>query len=245
MSENNNIVLVMGRPNTGKTTSLMNMPNQEQYVYLNADLKDLPFPGNFAANVKISDPMDIGGFIDEIEANDAIAGAVIDTLTFLMSMFERQYVNTATNTQKAWGDYANFYKDLIHKIKSGTKHYAILAHADIRINEQTADQEEYVPIKGSVGRTGIEADFTTVLASRQVDIKQLEGFENDLLHITEDEEEDEVKYCFETRVTKHTRGAKMRSAIGLWDRKERFIDNDLSKVFARLDDYYGKSRSAA
>jgi hypothetical protein len=30
----------------------------------------------------------------------------------------------------------------------------------------------------------------------------------------------------------------MRSAMGLWNRKELFIDNDLEQVFERLRTYY-------
>jgi hypothetical protein len=39
MSQNKNIVLVMGKPNTGKSMSLRNL-NQEKMVYLNTDLKE-------------------------------------------------------------------------------------------------------------------------------------------------------------------------------------------------------------
>lgn len=69
-------------------------------------------------------------------------------------------------------------------------------------------------------------------------IKKLEGFENDLLHITDEEMEDGFKYVFCTRVTKETVGEKMRSAMGLWDRKELYIDNCLNQVFDRLKQYY-------
>ncbi|SUA63253.1 Uncharacterised protein [Oligella urethralis] len=37
MSNNKNIVLIMGKPNTGKSTSLMKLANQDRYVYLNTD----------------------------------------------------------------------------------------------------------------------------------------------------------------------------------------------------------------
>ena len=69
-------------------------------------------------------------------------------------------------------------------------------------------------------------------------IKKLEGHENELLHITDAEREDGFKYVFCTRVTKESIGEKMRSAIGLWNRKELYIDNDLNQVFNRLKQYY-------
>lgn len=238
MSQNKNIVLIMGAPNTGKSTSLMNLSNQEKMVYLNTDLKELPFKSRFMKNVEVSDAMDVLAFIDQIEKTEAVEGAVLDTITFLMSMYERQYVSNAANGQKAWGDYGNFYKEFIHAIKAGTKDYAVLAHQDTVLNEQSMQMETRIPIKGAVGKIGVEADFTTILSTKQMPIRKLEGFENDLLHITDEEREDGFKYVFATRITKESIGEKMRSAMGLWNRKELYIDNDLNQVFKRLREYY-------
>ena len=238
MSQNKNIVLIMGKPNTGKSTSLMNLKNQDKMVYLNTDLKELPFKSRFLKNVEVANAMDVLAYINEIEQSDLVEGAVLDTLTFLMSMFERQYVNGSANTQKAWGDYGNFYREFIHAIKAGSKDYAILAHEDSFLNEQSMQMESRVPLKGSVAKIGVEADFTTILSTKQMPIKKLEGHENDLLHITDEEREDGFKYVFATRVTKESVGEKMRSAIGLWNRNELYIDNDLNQVFNRLKEYY-------
>jgi hypothetical protein len=70
-------------------------------VYLNTDLKALPFKHKFKKAVDVADPMDVLGFVQQIESTPDVDGAVLDTITFLMSMYERQYVNDATNTQKA------------------------------------------------------------------------------------------------------------------------------------------------
>lgn len=238
MSQNKNIVLIMGKPNTGKSTSLMKLANQDKMVYMNTDLKELPFKSRFLKSVDVADAMDVLSYINEIENAPVVEGAVLDTLTFLMSMYERQYVANAANGQKAWGDYGNFYKEFIHAIKAGSKDYAILAHEDTVLNEQSMQLETRIPVKGSVGKVGVEADFTTILSTKQMPIKKLEGFENDLLHITDEEREDGFKYVFVTRVTKDSIGEKMRSAIGLWNRNELYIDNDLNQVFARLKEYY-------
>ncbi len=147
-------------------------------------------------------------------------------------------MTNSADTQKAWGGYGTFYRNFIHAIKSGSKDYAILAHADTQLNEQAMQMETKVPIKGAVGKIGVEADFTTILSTKQVTIKKLEAYKNDLLHITDNEREDGFKYVFCTRVTKETMGEKMRSAMGLWSRDELYIDNDLNQVFKRLRDYY-------
>ena len=238
MAQNKNIVLVMGKPNTGKSTSLMKLHNQDKMVYLNTDLKELPFKDKFLKNIEISDALNVLSYVHEIENAPQVQGAVLDTLTFLMSMYERQYVNGSANTQKAWGDYGVFYRDFIHAIKAGSKDYAILAHEESLLNEQSMQMETRVPIKGAVGKVGVEADFTTILSTKQMPIKKLEGYANDLLHITDEEREDGFKYVFCTRVSKETVGEKMRSAMGLWKRNELYIDNDLDQVFARLREYY-------
>lgn len=240
MASNKNIVLVMGPPNTGKSTSLMNLQRMPSMVYLNTDLKELPFADTFMQNVEVADATQVLHFIDEIEREASVSGAVLDTITFLMQMFERQYVSNAVDGQAAWGAYGNFYREFVHAIKSGTKDYVIFAHEDRVYDEANLQMISKVPIKGAVGKIGVEADFTTILSTKQMPLSKLEGYENDLLHITDEEREDEFKYVFCTRCTKDSVGEKMRSAIGLWDRKELYIDNDMQQVFDRLNKYYGK-----
>lgn len=232
----------MGPPNTGKSSSLRNLP-QESFVYMNTDMKELPFRSKFMVNVKIPDAVDILSYIPEIESNPEVTGGILDTLTFLMAMYERQYVAPLAGTkqgQSAWNDYGNFYRELIHTIKAGSKDYAIFAHQETKYNESTMGFDVSVPIKGAVGKIGVEADFTTILATKQMPVSKLEGIENDLLTITDEEREDGVKYVFCTRINKDFTGEKMRSAMGLWNRNELFIDNDLDLVFKRLKQYYGK-----
>ena len=113
-----------------------------------------------------------------------------------------------------------------------------MAHEEVSHNEQAMTMESRVPVKGAVGKIGVEADFTTILSTKQMPLSKLVGFENDLLHVTPEEEEDGFKHVFCTRISKDSVGQKMRSAIGLWDRKELYIDNDLEQVFDRLRQYY-------
>lgn len=238
-TENKNVVCVMGEPNSGKSTSLRNM-DLSKVVYLNPDNKEPPFKGKFMSNMFIERAADIPAYIAEIEASTSVQGAILDTITKAMEMYERQVVVGAANGQEAWGMYGNFCRHIIHQIKTGTKDYVVLAHEDKILNEQRGVMESKIPIKGSVGKIGLEADFSIILASMQVPLKKLEGHTNDLLAITPEEQEDGVKYVFVTRITKEYAGGKMRSPIGLWNRNELYIDNDLSKVFTRLKAFYGK-----
>ena len=75
MSGNKNIVLIMGPPRAGKSHSLMSMRDKGQMVYLNTDMKDLPFGtkfGSFMANVEVSNAMDIFQYITQIEDRKSV-----------------------------------------------------------------------------------------------------------------------------------------------------------------------------
>lgn len=234
------VVLIVGKPTTGKSASLRNL-EKDRYVYINADLKRLPYRGSkqqFADIIDIEDPYEALDILEEIAGEDDLDGVVIDTLTFLMNMFENQYVAGASNGQQAWADYAKFYKDILHAAKTSGKSVVFLAHAADTVNEDK-DKEVRVPIKGSVGKIGCEADFTTILASKCLPIKELEPYEkgNKLLSITDEERELGYKYVFQTRKTKTTTGEPMRSPMFMWESPELYIDNDVQLVFNRLKEF--------
>lgn len=153
---NNNIVLIMGKPNTGKSTSLMFLKNQDKTVYFNTDKKDLPFPHNFMKDIYLDQPEKIINFLHQIEKQPDVEGVVLDTITFLMSTYERTVVRTAANGQKAWGDYGAFYGDFIDAIKSSKKDFAVLAHEDSVYDENNQCFKSKIPVKGAVGKTGVK-----------------------------------------------------------------------------------------
>ena len=184
--QNENIVLVLGTPASGKSASLRNLP-QDKMVYFNCDIKRTPFKNNFIQDLKISNPYDIFEYVAEIEGYADASGGIIDTLTYLMDTVEQKHVLTSSNTQKAWQDYGSFYKRLIHELKAGTKNYAILAHTEAVLNEAKMEYETRVPIKGSVGKKGCEGDFTTIVTAKSMPLTKLVGFENPLLNITEED----------------------------------------------------------
>ena len=243
-SGNKKVVLIVGKPASGKTASLRNI-NREDIAYFNVDRKEIPFPNCKMAAVTVGDPYTLLNGIHYVEAHQGcedqpvFSGGVIDTLNFAMDMYENQVVKKSTNTQTAWGDYAGYYTDILSAVKGGTKNYAILAHVMDVMNEAELVMESKVPIKGAIGKRGAEGDFSIILTAKCVRIKDLKGIENDLLTITEDEEEDGYKYVFQTRLDKKSIGEKTRSPMGLWKRNELYIDNDIDLVFKRLNEYYG------
>jgi hypothetical protein len=236
---NNRIVLVCGKSATGKSMSLHNLRNPEGVMYLNCENnKALPFKF-LGKSFTISDPMQVYDAFVRAEKAENIHTIVIDTLTFLMDMYESKYVLTSPNTQKAWGDYAQFFKNLMQEyVAKSTKTVVFLAHTTDVLNEAENTIESLVKVKGSLMNTGIEAAFTNVIATKRMPLTKLADYANSKLVITEDEEIDGFKYVFQTKLTKGTIGERIRAPMGMWTRKETFIDNSLQHVLDTIDEFY-------
>lgn len=98
---NDYLILISGFSGTGKSASLRNIPNQERWILANTEAgKRLPFKNSFKT-VKVDDPMKVLAAFDEIINHpDDYDGIIIDSLTFLMEMYESVYVLNSTNTMK-------------------------------------------------------------------------------------------------------------------------------------------------
>ena len=114
MSEpiNDHMALICGESATGKSAALRNLEDPEKWLYLNCEAgKRLPFKSKFEVK-RIVDPyqvMEAGDFMLQ-NPEQFPGGLIVDTSTFLMDMMESQYVLTSSNTQKAWGEYSQFWK---------------------------------------------------------------------------------------------------------------------------------------
>ena len=237
---NNRIALIMAGAGFGKTSSLRNLKEPEGVVYFNFDGKGLPFKSKFK-EVFIEDVADIFDYINEVRDVDEVHTIIIDTITFMMDQYETQYVATSTNSQKAWGDYQQFYKQVMHKLKASGKNVIVLAHEAKVMNEAEMVLETKVPIKGAVGRLGAEADFEVVLSAKKIPLKKLEYLGNS--ELLQPEPTDEIygfKYVFQTMLDKDTLNEKMRSPMGMWKYpEEKYINNDVQLVIDRLNEYMG------
>src|SRR5690606_4853172 len=94
----------------------MNIRNQEKWMYLNTEAgKRLPFKNSFDS-YRISDPYEVhDGFEYAIE-NPDVEGIILDSATFLMDMFETQYVIGSSNTMQGWANYQQFWKKLMQDL---------------------------------------------------------------------------------------------------------------------------------
>lgn len=233
------LILVEGKSATGKTASLMFLEDQAGVMYMNAEAgKELPFPSKFQVGNVLS-PQQVKDALTAAEDMPEIHTVVIDSLDFLMNMYEMQCVVPAPNTMKAWGEYARYFQELMQKyIAASTKNIIIIAHTSDVYNESDLVMETMVKVKGSTMNQGVESYFCNVIAAKKVNLKKLEPYENDLLTITSDEERQGFKYVFQTQLTKETVNERIRGSIGLWDYNHTFIDNNLQNVLDRLHTYY-------
>lgn len=238
---NDHLVLISGKSSTGKSVSLMNLQDPVGVLYLNCESgKRLPFPAKFEQHT-ITDPLQVFDAFKYAETNDKIHTIVIDSLTYLMDMYESLHVLPSTNTMKAWGEFAQFFKRLMQlTVASSSKNVIFTAHTLDVMNEAEMAIETKVPVKGSLKNNGIESYFAVVVSTKKVSLKALEGYENDLLVITDEDKALGFKHVFQTRITKESVSERIRGPIGLWSTTETFIDNDMQKVINRLDEYYQK-----
>ena len=238
---NDHLVLIGGKSSTGKSVSLMNIKDPEGVLYLNCESgKRLPFPAKFEQHT-ITDPFQVFEAFAYAETNPTIHTIAVDSLTYLLDMYESLHVLPSTNTMKAWGDFAQYFKRLMQlEVAKSSKNVIFTAHTLDVMNDAEMAIETKVPVKGSLKNNGIESYFSVVVSSKKMSLKALEGYTNDLLVITDEDKALGFKYVFQTRVTKDTVSERMRGPIGLFAVSETFIDNDMQKVINRLDEYYGK-----
>lgn len=236
---NNNLVLISGKSATGKSASLMNIKNPEGVMYLNCENnKATPFKNKFK-EFTIVDPLQVYEAFNHAETKPEIHTIIIDSMTFMMDMYESVHVLGSSNTMQKWGDYAQFFKVLMSNyVAKSTKNIIFIAHTLDVLNESEMISETIVKVKGSLMNVGIESFFSTVLSSKKVSIKKLEPYKSALLVITPEEEALGFKYVFQVKLTKDTVNERIRSPLGMWKTEETYIDNDMNLVINRLHEYY-------
>jgi hypothetical protein len=236
---NDHLVLLCGKSATGKSTSLMGLRNPEGVMYLNCEAgKKLPFRAKFK-QYTITDPLQILEAFDAAETMPDVHTIVIDSLTYLMDMYESVYVVGSTNTMAQWSAFAQYFKTLMQQnVAKSTKSVIFTAHTADTLNEGEMIMETKVPIKGAIKNNGVESYFTVVIASKKMTLKNLKDYKSDLLTITPEEEALGFKYVFQVKLTKETVNERLRGPMGLWETKETYMDNNMQLVLDRLQQYY-------
>jgi archaellum biogenesis ATPase FlaH len=218
--ENYSLFLLIGKSGTGKTSSLRNLP-LEKTALINAEAKSmLPFKG--AKKLKhhwvLKDITKFMSGLDVLIKKDDIEYIVIDSLSFLMSMYETQIITKAPNTMKAWGDYAIFYREMIHKLKTCKKHVVITSHPTEVQDESTMLINQCAMVKGSL-KGMVEADFNVVVYT-----------------YNSANEDGLIEYKFLVKKTKNTIGWSVKSPLGMFE-NDILETNDVMEVFKAIQDF--------
>jgi len=236
---NDHLVLLVGKSAAGKSASLMALDKPEGVMYLNCESgKRLPFRSKFN-EYTITDPLQVHEAFGAAEGMDNIHTIVVDSLTYMMDLYESLYVRNSTNGMRAWGDFAEFFRELMQQyVAKSSKNVVFIAHTLDTYNEGEMVMETKVPVKGSLKNNGIESFFSCVVAAKKVKLKDVSKYESKLLSITDEEEMLGFKYVFQTKLTKETVNERLRGPMGMFDNKETYTDNNMQLVFNRLNEYY-------
>lgn len=236
---NDNLVLLVGKAANGKSTSLRGLKNPEGVMYLNCEAgKKLPFKAKFK-QYNITDPVkQIPQAFQAAEAKPEIHTIVIDSLTYLMDMYESMYVLTLQNKMEGWSNFAQFFKYMMQQlVAKSTKNVIFTAHVKDEVTDEMV-RETAVPIKGALKNNGVESYFSCVIAAKKKKLTDLEGYQSSMLNITPQEEALGFKYVFQTMITKDTVNERLRGPLDLFAPNETFIDNNMQLVLDRLHEYY-------
>ena len=236
---NDHLVLIGGKSAAGKSAALMQLQHPEGVMYLNCENgKKLPFKSHFK-EFTITDPLQVYEAFDAAETMPEVHTIVVDTVTYLMDMYENLYVLNSANSMKAWGEYGQYLKRLMQQyVAKSTKNVIFLAHTSDILNETDMIMETMVKVKGSIMNVGVESFFSTVISCKKMPLSKLKNYSSPLLNITPEEEMLGFKYVFQTRLTKETVNERMRSSLGMWTTNETYIDNNVQLVLDRLHQYY-------
>lgn len=164
---NEQLVLIGGYSASGKSASLREIKNQPAWMYLNTEAgKRLPFKNKFNT-FNIDDPYQVIEAFDHAIITPEVEGIIVDSQTFLMDMYETQYVLPASNTMKAWGDFSQYFKILMQdKVVKFARPTVFTAHVLDVLDEKNMEMKTSVPIKGSLKNNGIEALEISALVAK-------------------------------------------------------------------------------
>ncbi len=249
---NDHLILINGISGTGKSTSLMGIKDQERWAYANCEAgKRLPFKSKFKQAV-ITNPLQVPENITGISGNENLDGLIVDSLSFLMEMYESQFVIGSANSMAMWGEYAQFFKNMMQvNVAQSDKTIIFTSHVDDVFDENSGDRSSQAVVKGALKKLSIESFFSCVISCKKMKVTQIEkeledmGCEKDangnwseFLNISDKERRLNMKFVFQTEVTSKTLHERIRSPLGMWNENELYIDNNVQHLLDRLAEYY-------
>jgi len=242
----NHLVMCCGFPAAGKSTALSFLQKPEGVFYLGTESnKPLPFPDKFKKlKSGLSNPNDVFEVFNKVEQMQDVHTIVVDSINFLMDMFETMNIYGAKDSRAEWGNYQQFFKRIMQEhVAQSTKNWIFTAHVNAELLP-TGDYRYSVPVKGALKAQGLEAYFSIITYARNMSLKELEPYETDpeLFEITAKELRNKTKRVFQCDVTPDMVQSGIRSPIGCFTDTQIFMDNNFDKLLSHLDKYYGKEK---
>lgn len=242
----NHLLMCCGFPSSGKSTALMNLKNPEGVFYLGTEAnKPLPFPDKFKKlKTGLNHPNVVFQLFDQIEQMPEIHTVVIDSINFLMDLFETTVIVNAKDSRAEWGNYQQFFKRIMqHYVAKSTKNWIFTAHVNAEL-QNNGNYRYSVPVKGALKAQGLEAYFSIIVYARNMTINELENyqFDDNLFTLTERDKRNKTKRVFQCDITPDMVESGIRAPLGCFADNQIFMDNDFDKLLSHLDSYYGKEK---
>ena len=157
---NRNLILICGLSKGGKSTSLKDLDDPTNILYLNTEAnKELPFADQFK-KLSITDPMTLYAAFDQAEKLTNSHTIIVDSLTYLLEMYVSIYVIGSKDGQAAWMNFQQYFKKLMqYYVAKSTKNVIFTAHVQSILNEAEMIMEKKVPVQGAIKNNGIESYF--------------------------------------------------------------------------------------
>lgn len=234
-----NLICIQGLSGTGKSASLRSLRNQDRVLYINCEAgKKLPFRHKFE-EIVLTDPDELFDIIEEAEESGKFDTVIIDSLTFLLEMYESLYIYKNTDGFNVWADFQQYAKKLFQQVvPKSPMSFIFTAHVEHVMDKETGVITDIrIPVKGALKNNGLEAYFSFIVMTAKVPVKTLLKYKNDFLNITEAETNVGFKHVFQCLPTKDTTASRVRAPWDFWKPNETYIDNDAQLLLDLIQEY--------